>query len=416
MKFAIISLGCRLNMAEIQSVSSSLIDAGHEATDKSDAKLLIINSCGVTVGSERKTRQLLYQSIRSGADKIILTGCASGNERQEDNVYYLSNDHKNLIPKLVEDWTLFESIIQTNGSRFDYKPAVHSSRARINIKIQDGCDHFCSYCIIPILRGAPESRDVPSILDEIQKLCDLGYHEFLLSGVCVGNYLHDSVSLGSLLEKVLELPGSFRIHISSISPWTITDQIIAIFQHEKMVKHMSLSLQSGSNSVLKEMNRLYTASDYLKIIDSVKKNIPLFNFTTDVIVGFPGETDKDFAETLAVVKEAGISHVHTFRYSPRPGTKAFEMSETVPETVKVRRSRMLNELCAEQKRKYYELFNGVTSVFLNEGTRNGVSRGFNEFYVPVKVEHDLLENHFFKVHTEFSPIEVFLRGKVISSF
>lgn len=413
MKFAVMSLGCRVNMSEIQSVSTSLIEAGHQAAAKNEAELHIINSCGVTEGSERKTRKLLYQSLRSGAKKIILTGCAAGKERKEGNVYYISNDYKYLIPELVDNWELFEDINERKSSRFDFKPAAFSSRARINIKIQDGCSHFCSYCIIPMLRGKPQSKPARSVLEELRQLYEAGYREFLLSGICIGNYFHDGKGLDYLLEQILELPGDFRIHLSSISPLSVTKEIVSMLRHDKMVKHLSLSLQSGSDNILKKMNRHYTAYEYLKIVESIKQQIPLFNFTTDIIVGFPGETEKDFRESLSVVKEADFSHVHTFRFSARPGTAAASMTETVPEAVKTERSRRLIKQTGIQKTGYYKRFDELESVFLNEGVRNGLSHGFNEYYVPVSLEDILPVNRFFRIRTRFVKDENILKGNML---
>ena len=414
MKFAVMSLGCRLNMAEIQSVSSKLQEAGHELTDREKAEIYIINSCTVTLASDRKTRQMLYQSQRAAEGKrdprIIVAGCAAGTERREGNVYYISNDHKYLIPRLVEDWSLFDRIMEQKPSRFDFSPALKSSRTRINIKIQDGCDNFCSYCIIPFVRGLPCSRPLQEVLREFRLLTEAGYREFLLTGICIGDYLHEGTALEGLLRELLNVPGEFRIHLSSISPLSVTPALADILRHEKLVKHLSLSLQSGSNSVLERMNRHYTREQYIAVVDSVRKNIPLFNFTTDVIVGFPGESDDDFNDTLDLVREAGFSHIHTFRYSPRPGTAAASMTDTVPEPVKSERSSRIMELSGEQKRKYYSAFENGVSLFLSERSRNGTSSGFNEYYVPVSIPERFPRNTFIEVRTALSEDGNFLTG------
>jgi threonylcarbamoyladenosine tRNA methylthiotransferase MtaB len=403
MKFAIMSLGCRLNMAEIQSVSTELQEAGHEPAGRGEAHIHIINSCGVTTGSERKTRQLLYQSLRETAGnpdaRIIVTGCAAGTERREDNVYYISNDYKHLIPSLVNDWSLFDTIRTREPSRFAFRAATKSSRTRINLKIQDGCDNFCSYCIIPHLRGAPVSRPMKDILSEFRELTEAGYREFLLTGVMIGNYVSGNESLESLAKELLSQPGDFRIHLSSISPRSITPGLIDLLGHERMVKHLSLSLQSGSDSVLKRMNRRYTRREYLDTVHSVRRLIPRFNFTTDIIVGFPGETEEDFRETMNTAREAGFSHIHIFRYSRRPGTPAASMGGAVPESTKTRRAAGLKELALRQKKEYYEGFNGMESVFLSERHRGGTASGFNEYYAPVSVNARLQAGRFFTVRT-----------------
>jgi threonylcarbamoyladenosine tRNA methylthiotransferase MtaB len=208
--------------------------------------------------------------------------------------------------------------------------------------------------------------------------------------------------LTNLLEKLLELSGNFRLHLSSISPLTVDERLADILQSPKMVKHLSLSMQSGSASVLKKMNRRYTPEDYMKKIELVRKKISRFNFTTDVIVGFPGETDADFEATCTLVRDAEFSHVHVFRYSPRSGTKAFEMNDNVTEQIKSKRSKVLINQCTAQKKEYYRLFDGSDSIFLNERTKNGISRGFNEYYIPVETTMPLKQNEFFQVRTKFS--------------
>ena len=417
MKFAITQLGCRLNASETESLSSTLQKAGHELTDRDNAELHIINSCGVTGASERKTRQLLYQAVRqtrlNAGIKIILAGCGAGKERREGNVYYISNDYKYLIPDIVSDWSLFENIEERAPSRFAFKPAERSSKTRINIKIQDGCGNFCSYCVIPLLRGAPVSKPLPLIVDELNYLAETGCKEFLLTGVCIGAYSSGEYKLPHLLEKLLELRGNFRLHLSSISPLAVDERLADILQSPKMVKHLSLSLQSGSASILEKMNRRYTPQDYMKKVELIRKKISRFNFTTDVIAGFPGETDADFEATRGLVKDAEFSHVHIFRYSPRPGTKAFEMSDNVAEQIKSKRSKILLRQSIAQKKEYYKLFENTDSVFLNERVKNGKSRGFNEYYVPVETSAALRQNEFFKVRTKFSDQNNILIGDVI---
>ena len=416
MKFFITQLGCRLNSSETESLSSTLQDAGHELTSRDNAELHIINSCGVTTASERKTRQLLYQSMKqarlNAGIKIILAGCGAGKERRENDVYYISNDYKYLIPDIVSDWSLFEHITKRAPSRFAFKPAKRSSKTRINIKIQDGCSNFCSYCVIPLLRGAPESKAIPTVVDELNYLVAAGYKEFLLTGVCISAYSSGSYGLIHLLEKLLELPGNFRLHLSSISPLAINEQLADILQSPKMVKHLSLPLQSGSARILEKMNRHYTPIDYMEKVELVRKKIPKFNFTTDVIVGFPGETEADFKATCDIVKDAGFSHAHIFRYSPRPGTEAFKMDNDVAEQTKSKRSKILLNQSITQKKEYYKLFENTDSVFLNERTKNGVSRGFNEYYIPVETAAQLRRNEFFRVRTNFSDENNVLIGYV----
>ncbi|PKL39922.1 MAG: hypothetical protein CVV44_06785 [Spirochaetae bacterium HGW-Spirochaetae-1] len=416
MKIRILSLGCRLNMAEIQSVSTELQDCGHEIVTTGPADVYIVNSCSVTVTSERKTRKLVYQSLREmGSDpaaRVIVTGCGAGEERCVDNVYYLSNDYKYLIPELVTDWNLFDSLDVSMASRFQYRPALKSSRTRINLKVQDGCDNFCSYCIIPFVRGAPVSRSLTDITDEFRELVAAGYREFLLAGVMVGHYRDGNADLAGLVEHLLGQEGDFRLHLSSLSPPSMTPWLINLLEHDKMVRHLNLSLQSGSDRILTKMNRRYTRRDYLDTIEDIRKKMPLFNFTTDIIVGFPGETKEDHDDTLACITEAGFSHIHTFRYSPRPGTAAAAMEDTVSESIKSERSAEVISLYTGQKRRYYGLFDGGTSRFLSERFRSGITRGFNEYYVPVAVQEKLERSRFHIVRTTLNQDGSGLTGTV----
>jgi threonylcarbamoyladenosine tRNA methylthiotransferase MtaB len=252
------------------------------------------------------------------------------------------------------------------------------------------------------------------ILSEFQELTEAGYREFLLTGVMIGNYRDGDRSLESLAGELVSQPGDFRIHLSSISPRTITPGLVDLLNHEKMVKHLSLSLQSGSDSVLERMNRRYTRKEYLETVHSVRRLIPRFNFTTDIIVGFPGETEDDFQATMDTAREAAFSHIHIFRYSRRPGTPAALMKGSVPESIKTRRAAELKELVIKQKKEYYETFNGAESVFLSERYRGGAASGFNEYYAPVSVSARLQAGRFFTVRTFLAESGDHLTGVPVS--
>ena len=419
MKIKVASLGCRLNQAEIQSVITRLSDFGHTmVTGNSEADVVIINSCVVTHTSEKKTRNLLSRGLRTVEHNprgmVIVTSCYATSIKKDGNIYYVPNDYKYLIPDLVEDPSLFESLKNTRAARFDFPPATRSSRTRINLKIQDGCDNYCAYCIIPYVRGGPVSRPVDDILAEFRVLLDAGYHEFLLTGVMIGNYSHEDTGLDHLVEKMLAVDGDFRLHCSSLSPHAVSDRLMGLVHHDKMVKHLHLSLQSGSDRVLGLMNRNYTTGEYRKIVQTIIGSDPLFNFTTDLIVGFPGETADDFGQSLDFVREMNFSHVHTFRFSPRDGTKAAEMEQTVSEQEKAERSHQIISLGGEQKAAYYNRFNGLTTRMLTEPFRSGYTGGFNQYYVPVRVYEKLRRNTFYDVTTTVPDEGAYLLGSVQS--
>ncbi len=417
MKFRILSLGCRLNQSEIQSVSTALQEIGHEPAAGDDADVVIINSCAVTQRSERKTRQLIYRAAGEpsgpGGKRIIVTGCVPGELRREGNIYYVPNDYKHRIPEIIGLWEEFVAPGPVPGARFSFTPPVRSSTSRVYLKIQDGCDNFCSYCIVPLVRGAPQSKPAEMVVEELVRLVDAGYREIVLSGVTIGNYRDGNTDLAGLIARLFSLEGRFRVHLTSISPLSVTPALIDLLAQGKIVRHLHLSLQSGSDRVLAAMNRHYTRAAYLALVDRIRSGIPDYNFTTDVIVGFPGETEADFGETIGLIRDAGFSHVHTFRFSPRPGTKAASMEDSVPEKTKTERSGRVIELAAAQKLDYFRRFDGRESLFLSERTRRGVTTGFNEYYAAIEVEGKLPRGEFFTVRTRLEDGKQVITGKII---
>lgn len=390
-------------MAELESITTELLQRGHTLSSLEESDVHIINSCGVTVRSDRKTRGLLNRAT-SGMKpegRVLLVGCGASENRQEGKISFITNDYKYLVPDIAENPDLINKLDEYPPERFRYPAATMAQRNRINIKIQDGCNRFCSYCIIPYLRGKPVSRKSSDILQEVAFLVNEGYHEFLLTGVMIGHYHHETTDLATLVQQLLEIKGSFRIHLSSIAPDSVTPQLLRLMAHPKMVKHMNLSLQSGSNSILTRMNRRYTREEYQEIVTSLRQIDPLFNITTDIIVGFPGEEEDDFNDTLQLVQSVGFSHIHTFRYSPRPGTAAAEWGDPVHESEKKERSSRIIETCNRHKEEYYSHFDGKISRFLSEQIRNGETTGFNEYYVPLSVKDSLERNTFYDVRLRY---------------
>lgn len=415
MKIKIISLGCRLNQSEIESVSTTLQNSGHEITRSDNADIYIINSCAVTLRSERKTRQLIYQALAqtgySGNNRVIVTGCAPEDISGDKRITYLSNDHKYMIPEIIEGFAA--DINELQPSRFKFDTPVKCSTNRVNLKIQDGCDNFCSYCIIPHTRGVPVSKPFDSVINEFRELLDNGYKEIILTGVNIGKYSYEKNNLADLAEAILSLDGEFRLHLTSLDPECATERLLSLFSENRMVKHLHLSLQSGSNTVLERMNRPYSREDYLNVSETLKKINGDFNFTTDIIAGFPGETDYEFEETISLIKEIGFSHIHTFRYSPRPGTKAAEMNNQVPEIVKTERSREIIKLFNEQKVDYYKRFSGRHGILLSEKCNKNITTGFNEYYIPVEIHEKLEKNCFFKITTSYNETKNLLTGYTV---
>ena len=419
MKIKISSLGCRLNQSETESISTTLQNNGHEIVQGDYADIYIINSCSVTARSERKVRQLIYRYLAkikdSGEGRVIVTGCASSTE-DDPRIIYLSNDYKYMIPQIIEHGVFDKSEMYSEMSphRFKYDVPLKCSTNRVNLKIQDGCNNHCSYCRIPITRGISVSKSFKSVIDEFKLLLDNDFKEIILTGVNIGDYNDDyngeSKHLADLVEEILKLHGEFRLHLTSLDPNYASARLLDFFKDDKMVKHLHLSLQSGSDKILKRMNRPYNCNDYISVAEHLKSIDNDFNFTTDIIVGFPGETDVEFNETLSMIRQIGFSHVHTFRFSPRPGTRAAEMDGIVPEITKTERSREIIKLYNEQKIDYYRKFSGRHGIFLSEKIHRGITTGYNEHYIPVEVNEKLPKNHFFKMEFIYNENKNVLNG------
>ncbi|MDA3898988.1 MAG: tRNA (N(6)-L-threonylcarbamoyladenosine(37)-C(2))-methylthiotransferase MtaB [Spirochaetes bacterium] len=411
MKIHIASLGCRLNQAEIQSVITCLKQNGHCIVKPEEAQLFIINSCVVTHTSERKTRTLINSAKRmaSSAGHVIITGCFADSYSVDGNVIHLSNDYKHLIPDLIEyNFILPEEML--NSSRFEFIPATGSTRTRINLKIQDGCDNYCSYCIIPSVRGLPVSRSVTDIINEFRTLLTMDYHEFLLTGVMISNYNDNGTDLNDLITRLLSIKGDYRLHLSSLSPQSVTPRLIDTILSDRVVRHLHLSLQSGSGAILKAMNRHYTPDHYLNILEQIRKEDPLYNLTTDLIVGFPGETDLNFDETVQFINSARFSHIHTFRYSQREGTAAAKMQNQIAEEIKKERSKEIMKISSEHNRSYLQKFHGRESTILTEQSKNDRTKGFNNYYVPVTLSGVYDRNQFIEALCSFDEGSTSLEG------
>ena len=266
---------------------------------------------------------------------------------------------------------------------FGFKPADTTFHTRSLVKIQDGCDNFCTFCIVPSVRGRAISRPFEKIRENILSVLDFGYREIVLTGVNIGRYDHKGTNFESLVEKILDIPGDFRVRISSIEPDGYGDRFIELFQHPKLMPHLHLCLQSGSDPVLLRMRRMYTYSAFRSIVDKIRDSYPDFNLSTDIIVGFPGETPEDFQSTCDAVRDIGFSHIHTFKYSRRKGTRADRMPDQIPEKVKSERSEVIRLIGEENKRQYRSSLIGTSEQVLVEKTGQGMARGYGEHYVPI---------------------------------
>ncbi|HRY99269.1 MAG TPA: tRNA (N(6)-L-threonylcarbamoyladenosine(37)-C(2))-methylthiotransferase MtaB [Bacteroidales bacterium] len=388
------TLGCRLNQYETDALASAFDKDGYSIVELEDeADVVIINTCTVTNQSDRKSRQVMNQAIRRDTDHrklIIMTGCSVNNHKEALGAisgvsYLVENGQKSQILNIVNSHFRGEMVDPSRlpEDLFGFAAAERTFHTRSIIKIQDGCDNFCTFCIIPEVRGRAVSRPLPDILENIRQVLDFGFKEVVLTGVNIGRYDFDGHNFDDLVEKVLALPGDFRVRISSIEPDGFGDKLYRLFQHPKLAPHMHLCLQSGSERILLQMRRMYTARRFREITDKIRRQRPDFNFTTDIIVGFPGETEADLMETVEFAREIGFSHIHTFKYSKRHGTRAERMPDQLTEAEKNRRSEIIRLVSEENKRKYRESMLGKTQRVIVEKVENGMAMGYGEHYIPV---------------------------------
>ena len=394
------TLGCRLNAAETEALATDFASAGWRVGGFDEpADAYVINTCTVTGQADRKSRNIISQAVRSarlparggdGRDAVVVaTGCLVESAREEleargDITYVVDNRRKVKIRELVDAHFRGEIVAPSSlpAELFSFPAAGGVTRTRAAVKIQDGCDNFCSFCIIPFVRGRAASRPADRVIDEVRELAERGAREIVVTGVNMGRYSDDGTDLSALLERVLAVPGDFRVRISSLEPEPLDDRFVDLLAHPKMCPHLHLCLQSGSDRVLLAMRRTYRLADYLALVERLRGLDPLINLTTDVIVGFPGETDEDFEASCRAAREIGFGHIHTFKYSRREGTRAARMGGQVSERVKNERSEAIRAISVEGKRLYRERLVGRVERVLVEKT-GAQARGYGEHYVPV---------------------------------
>lgn len=406
-KVAFKTLGCRLNQFETDSLVTDFHKAGYDVVDFNDkADVYVVNTCTVTNQSDRKSKYEIKHAAKTGSKEslLVVTGCmATGKkeelESREDITYVVDNKRKSSVLLLVESHFKGEILHPADMQQdlFNFSVVEKGFHTRNAIKIQDGCNNFCTFCIVPAVRGRATSRPVNDIVENIKRSLELGSKELVLTGVNISRYEYEGLNFEDLMEKILSIPGDFRVRISSIEPEGFTERFVKLFENPKLCPHLHLCLQSGSDKVLMRMRRFYTIDQYLSIIKIFRDVYPDFNFTTDVIVGFPGETEEEFVETCDVIKKVGFSHIHTFKYSKRDGTRAERMEDQIPEKVKSERSEIVRKLADEMKLQYRHSFIGKEQTLLVErNSTSTLSKGYGESYIPLQVKDKNLEHNSFQ--------------------
>jgi threonylcarbamoyladenosine tRNA methylthiotransferase MtaB len=389
------TLGCRLNQYETDALVTTFDQAGYQLVNFDESPdVVVVNTCTVTNQSDQKSRTVISQAARKNKGAVVVvTGCMANNfkeklEKQENITFVVENNRKSSIFSLVD--AHFSGEILHPGKLpqnvFGFEPVQKSLHTRSAIKIQDGCDNFCTFCIIPMVRGRAVSRPVAEVLENVRKTIANGFREIVITGVNIGRYDDGANRFEDLLGRILAIPGDFRVRISSLEPDGLSDDFVQLFSHPKMMPHLHLCLQSGSEKTLLRMRRMYDVEQFRKTITQFRTVYPDFNFTTDIIVGFPGETEEEFQQTLEAVDEFGFSHVHTFKYSVRNGTRAERLENQIPEKIKNERSVLVRRRSDENRHKYYLSMIGKTQKVLVEKIWKNKASGYGDHYVPVEFQ------------------------------
>lgn len=393
MKVAFKTLGCRLNQYEADALAAQFQEHGYEVSEQEEgADVVVVNTCTVTNQSNQKSRNAISHAEKvSPQSRVIITGCMTESHQEQlekrfPNATVINNKQKSAIFHSVDSLlkTGSANLEATDYDLFSYQSFTEMFRTRSLVKIQDGCDNFCTFCIIPFVRGRATSRSVESVLNNVHDVVSKGAKEIVLTGVNISRYDSEGVKFSALLEQILNIEGDFRVRISSIEPDRFDDHFFTLIGHPKLAPHLHLCLQSGSDRILLQMRRMYTVADFLDIVKRVRAVDPRFNFTTDVIVGFPGETDEDFEASMNVARQVGFGHMHIFKYSVRQGTRAQRMPDHVPDKIKTERSRQMHILAEELAQTYRNQFNGTEQRVLVERWNEGFAQGYTDYYVDIK--------------------------------
>ncbi len=426
---ALITLGCKVNQYETNAMSQKLIENGYKVVEHTQkADIYIINTCTVTNMSDRKSRQMIRRAKEMNPKAfIIAVGCyvqvskeevekieeidlALGNEEKVNIVDYCN---KLLEKKDSEKQADMEDVMQAREFS-EFGETSYTEKTRAVIKVQDGCDRFCSYCIIPYARGRVRSRKPEHIIKEIENIAKQGIKEVVITGIHIASYGKDfrnGYKLIDLLEEINQIEGIERIRLGSIEPLLITEEFVQrLTKLEKICEHFHLSLQSGCDETLKRMNRRYTIEQFTEIVERLRAAYSNVNLTTDIIVGFPGETEEEFNKTYKFLENIKFYKMHIFKYSQRKGTKAAEMPEQISPEEKEKRSKELIELSDKNEEEYNKKYIGKTVEVLWEEEKQGTYKGHTKNYVLVesnsKHQENMLEQVVIKEATKHHVIQM----------
>jgi threonylcarbamoyladenosine tRNA methylthiotransferase MtaB len=416
MRIYLKTLGCRLNEAELETWSRGFQIRGHQLTQKLEqADMVVVNSCAVTAEAVRKSRKLIHRAHkRNPSAKLVVSGCYASLEHdataQDMGVdLVINNQEKDRLVEIVSEELKLKNMPQTAT-----EPGVNSllarGRQRAFIKVQDGCRYNCTFCIVTKARGEERSRPIPEVVDELNQLHSEGIQEAVLTGVHIGGYGSDlGSSLTELIQAVLEQTDIPRLRIGAVEPWDLPDKFWSLFANPRFLPHLHLPLQSGSDQILRRMARRCKRDEFAQLVAAARANIPNFNITTDVIVGFPGEGESEWHDSLEFIQQIGFGHLHIFAFSPRAGTLAAEMPQHTPREVIRQRSQELHELGMRMKKQVLQQNLGQVYDVLIEGVEehpevgNRTWGGYTPNFLRVAVPYtasNVLDNKIIKVKLE----------------
>ncbi|OHD08402.1 MAG: tRNA (N(6)-L-threonylcarbamoyladenosine(37)-C(2))-methylthiotransferase MtaB [Spirochaetes bacterium GWD1_27_9] len=394
--FFISTFGCKLNIYESESISYILKENGFIHTDKPEASdIIIINSCTVTTKADAKCRNSIRKLKKENPNAItILCGCLVNTDinelvKMEEVDIFIENKDKD---KILDAINLFKKTnikpliykAQNDGS-FNFKTYNMANHSRAFIKIQDGCDNYCSYCKIPYARGKSRSRDLDSILFEIENIITNNFNEIVLTGINIGSFMYNNIDFAKLLDILTQKFTDTRFRISSIEPDFITDQFINVFSKKNICSHIHIPLQSGSDKILKLMNRKYNLEQFYDKIEKLKKIKDNPFLSSDLILGFPSESNANFEETIDFINKVNFSFIHLFGYSPRKGTKAYDMPEKVPERIRDERITQLKTIVENLNLNYRKQFVNKTLETIIEKKHHNYYTGKTDNYIDLKI-------------------------------
>ncbi|MBA7609883.1 Threonylcarbamoyladenosine tRNA methylthiotransferase MtaB [subsurface metagenome] len=385
-KVALDSLGCKLNQAEMELLARQFADAGYQLVPAADeADVYILNTCTVTHIADSKSRHRLRLVHRHHPGAVLVaTGCYAQRAPEElaqiEGVgLVLGNEEKPHLLRLLEEAGYIGSPVQQDSTVNHYL----GFRTRALVKVQDGCNRLCSYCIVPLVRGREKSLPVDQVVAEVRIRVAQGYKEVVLTGVEIGSYNCDGVKLKGLLEHILGDTDVERLRLSSLQPPEISPELIGLWRDPRLCPHFHLSLQSGSDGVLRRMKRRYSADDYQQAVSTIRAVVPEVAITTDVMVGFPGESEEEFDQSYCFCQRMGFARIHVFSYSPRSGTEAARLPYQISDKVKKERSQKMLALAEDSAQRFHQRFLGQKMAVLFEQQSDGVWSGLTGNYIRV---------------------------------